>query len=155
MNIVFLDMDGVLVHHRCPHDGGTFITNGDPVCVERLARILRGANARIVLHSTWAYVDSREYLINWFRGFGIDKFLHPDFICMSTDPGKRDKAEAIDTWLSEHPDVDRYIILEDEQLYGITDARRGKLIHILAGWEKGGLQDKHVETAIKCLTYRF
>lgn len=158
MRIVFLDIDGVLVHHRCKADEGErFITNGDPRCAERLKRILDTTGAKLVIHSTWAYVDSRDYLINFLRQFGItEAYLHPDFICTSTDHGERDKVEAIDTWLANHRGkVSRFIILEDEQLYGLQDIRRGNLIHISGGWTAGGIQDKHADIAIKCLTYRF
>jgi|GEM_PF-4160897 hypothetical protein len=156
MKIVFLDMDGVLVHHRCKHRmSESFITDGDLSCVERLKRILRETGAKIVLHSTWAYVDSRDYLLDWFQQYGIyEKDFAPDWICTSTDKSKRDKPEAIDTWLKNHRDIDKYIILEDEQLYGLTDPRRGKVILIVSGWIRGGIQDVHADAAIKCLTYR-
>lgn len=75
MNIVFLDIDGVLAlpQNRLSvvHDGITF----DLVAVERLRHILRHTNSQIVVTSDWRLGRSVEDLKRLFYHYGLSKYI--------------------------------------------------------------------------------
>lgn len=75
LNIVFLDIDGVLAlpQNRLSvvHDGITF----DLVAVERLRHILRHTNSQIVVTSDWRLGRSVEDLKRLFYHYGLSKYI--------------------------------------------------------------------------------
>lgn len=125
MKVVFLDFDGVL---------NTGFGPGHPILVGRLNRITRQTGAVIVVHSSWRTTRSvdqlRTILASWgVRGPVVDKCPSPlNYQQTPTDiwVGEESWADfkrgilsdherciAIQRWLNDHPEVERYVILDD------------------------------------------
>lgn len=119
--VIFLDVDGVLNHR------GVFVPgNPDPICPDAAARLLKLAGSirgtAIVMSSTWRLggLDSRH--MRKVCAAGILTYLHDDWrttslpyrllgLKMLDEPRRgREIAE----WLSRHPEVANYVILDDD-----------------------------------------
>jgi hypothetical protein len=138
--IIFLDFDGVIAHSRCKTHNG-IIDHFSPNCVKRVIRLAEEAGARIVVHSTWVHVDSKEHILERMTEANqyFTAYLHPDWVCNDS----RDKSVAVAIWLLNHPDVKEYLVIDDERI--------GKHPQVLisAGQFKGGIQDYHVQEGLK------
>lgn len=145
MLIIFLDFDGVLAHMRYnPSNPGGLVDEFDPRCVHRLMQLLKATQAKVVIESTWAYVDTPEHIKEVLFKGGFDlKYLHDDFLANASP--KVDKVFSVKHWLSTHTSIDGWLILDDET----CDA--GPQVKIAGGWFKGGLKDEHVDEALKIL----
>ncbi|TNE45726.1 MAG: hypothetical protein EP343_26070 [Deltaproteobacteria bacterium] len=115
MNVIFLDIDGVLNNDLCQRAGNESIC---PENVEQFNRIIRATKASIVLSSSWRLMigrsnqyktlsDLQRYLrIRGVQGTIID--TTPDLTMQNKVRGQE-----ISKWLKEHPEVAEYIILDD------------------------------------------
>jgi hypothetical protein len=144
--ILFLDLDGVLVHVQhfpSKKEGVIVVEDFDPKCVDRLNKVIETTGASVVIHSTWIWVDSKEKIFNKLEesGFKFMNKIHRDWAALD----HRDKHTAIAMWLLKHPEVKEYVVLDDEK---IGDHPQVK---IFDGWFNKGLQDTHVEELIKAL----
>lgn len=116
MKIIFLDIDGVL--NRL--DGGALATpcaDGmripwvvDLGIVSNLETFLRQAEGvRVVVTSTWRYDVSN--LSDFSRLVRISPhFFHADWRTART---KENRKHDVDTWLSTHPDVTHFTVVDD------------------------------------------
>lgn len=111
--IVFLDIDGVL--HSLY--GKEFFR---PTCMHHLDRILRTSGASVVLSSTWRNVPKKYDMVNDMlrvRGlpvvFDVTKDLNS-----KGDTGKKHVPREVEIceWLDRHPEVQRWIAIDDMQL---------------------------------------
>ena len=71
MNIIFLDIDGVMNHRG----GLTFPWKGKPFHpdhIPHLKKILDNTDAMVVLSSTWRYGKSISEIKEWFTLSGLD-----------------------------------------------------------------------------------
>jgi hypothetical protein len=115
MNIIFLDIDGVLVRYPGVKNNyqkdkrDEFGPLFHPTCVEFLEEIVHKTNAKIVISSSWKRIGI-ERLKNIFRVRGIDVDII-DIIPLYGLP----RGEEIQLWLDEHG-ADKYIILDDREL---------------------------------------
>lgn len=159
MKIVFLDFDGVI-----NRGSGRFL----PELVERLNRITRTADAHIVVHSSWRWARSVRELTNILDDAGVlgpvlDKCPSP-VVYQQTPEGlwvgeedweafkgniatNDERAIAIQRWLDEHPEVTRFVILDDCNALGHFVGTPGFLRTDM----REGLTDHHVERAIRHL----
>lgn len=112
MKIVFLDIDGVLNCRRtCIAFGGiphTTARNGraglDEVAIRLIGGIVRAAGAVVVLSSTWRkHSDWLEY------GPALDLPIIDRTPSLCGNRGTE-----IEDWLSRHPGVERYAIIDDD-----------------------------------------
>ena len=82
MNIIFLDVDGVLnsynklieIYNKTgkPHSGSNFPF--DEKCLENLKILVEETNAKIVITSTWRkYENDMEILFNELKKYDLDK----------------------------------------------------------------------------------
>ena len=79
MNIIFLDVDGVLnnlsyVMHlidNCRVRGGGYHIL-DPLCVKRLNKVLKETDANIVISSTWREMYEQDELSEYFERQGVE-----------------------------------------------------------------------------------
>lgn len=118
---IFLDIDGVMNHERWLHQAHLKNLSSpefwfDPVCVDRLNKILFETGAKLVISSSWR---SDPKLKEQFQQVGI----HSDFdrtisMWQSRQLGYTIRGEEIDHYLKEHGiDVHsrhQYIILDDD-----------------------------------------
>jgi hypothetical protein len=127
MNIIFLDIDGVLNPLTAKRDAsGRFGHRA----FENFRLILdKLPEASVVITSTWRYEYTLPEMKAYFREVGIDPHrivdMTPDLRCddgMIRHYPTRD--EEIRAWLGQHPGVEQFAILDDvgpEQMTGLED----------------------------------
>ncbi len=155
MNVIFLDIDGVL-NSQTTEDRCNGVIGIDSDKVERLARIVTKNNALLILSSSWRY--------HWWKKEKEDDEQHPlgdyldkklkEYNIKITDKlsyGGFNRGKAIRNWLKEHPEVTGFIVLDDEEF----DYREGDvwlipyLVKTSFYSNLGGLQETHVMVANK------
>ena len=145
MTVIFLDIDYVLNNSETKEHIG-HITGVDPDLLELLKKIVDILDAKIVLSSTWRTYwtpDLKNDGVNNWRGsspFRFGRYLNIKFaehgleiLDKTPDIAWWKRAEEILNWLKDHPEVDRFVILDDE------DFR----------WKKYGLE-KHWICTYRC-----
>lgn len=135
--IIFLDIDGVL------NDAPTILGTGNDLPtmehLECLKQIVDATGAEIVLSSSWRLYKRYTKDVN----IALKKVnLH--LIDVTEELKERD--EEIREWLERHPEVEQYLILDDEDVF----TEELKEHHILTSFYEG-LLTKHVEKAINIL----
>ena len=181
INVIFLDIDGVLNGYNFWNLLGWNIIskfNSDKLKswyrditepfgvherkVKRLAKIVHNTmNTKVVISSCWRF-GLQSNNLSYAQGKLLDLFDKYDIKIYGYTPrsesGKRD--EEIKAWLSKHKEVNKFIILDDEnfdlqcfmekELIQTSSVPRGR--HIKGKWyENTGLKRKHVRQAIKML----
>ena len=133
MKVIFLDIDGVInsgdnmrALHRLKVNhgiGDSFDLYGqlfDDRCVNYLDLIVRETGAKIVISSTWRRGGLLKMQRMWdargLPGEVID--ITPQSACSEMveryyQPGA-DRGYEIQQWLDEHPEVEAYVILDDD-----------------------------------------
>lgn len=149
MKVIFLDIDGVLNSERWfvqRHIGGARIVvvsreDGqiDPECVERLNRLTEVTGAVLVISSTWR-IGGMDWLVPLLRRKGVAAEIIGRTPDLNTVRGHE-----IGHWLSEHPEVGSYVILDDTSDMGALAQRLVKV-----SWQTG-LTDGDVERATAML----
>lgn len=118
MKVIFLDIDGVLNHEehfRWLHESGEATplqsqypwSEFSPVSCKLLKEVIDETDAQIVVSSSWR-LDGLAKINKLFRFFGLPNAIDVT-PCLNTARGIE-----IDKWLSEHPEVDKYVILDDD-----------------------------------------
>lgn len=144
LKIVFLDIDGVL---NCKTDFNKRVSCGKCLGmdkVDRLRTLLKLTGAKVVLSSTWRrYEDHCKYL----RRHGVN-FIDSTPLSVKESWGGNyvRRGMEIDVWLKQHPEVHRYVILDDDSDMLKHQAK----FFVQTSWETG-LQDDHIEVAAKIL----
>lgn len=156
MRVLFLDIDGVLNHHgvyqECSKRKGKTIPCDwvDPTRVALLNEICERTGAVVVISSSW-----REYLGGWptvqevlvqrgFTGQVVDHtIMLRDRMRLNWLSGTR--WDEINYWLTWHPEVTQWVVLEDALIDGIPPER---LIHTNL---TTGLTREGVERAVTIL----
>lgn len=181
INVIFLDIDGVLNGYNFWNLLGWNIIskfNSDRLKdwyrditepfgvherkVKRLAKIIHNTmNTKVVISSCWRF-GLQSNNLSYAQGKLLDLFDKYDIKIYGYTPrsesGKRD--EEIKAWLSKHKEVNKFIILDDEnfdlqcfmekELIQTSSVPRGRMIK--GRWyENTGLKNKHVRQAIKIL----
>lgn len=111
MKVLFLDIDGVLNSHRTAYAFGGFPFDVekhrhrfDEVAIALVRNVVTAAGAQIVLSSSWRNDKDWERI---GPGLGLTIMDRTP-----TLPGKR--GEEIAVWLQAHPEVESYVILDDD-----------------------------------------
>lgn len=151
MKVIFLDVDGVLNEDTTPARTKSRVIFIDPEKLLRLKRIVEVTGAKIVLSSTWRYDrDDARYngdfleLQKAFHNVGLTFYSFTPVDAIGIRRGMEIKA-----WLGMHPEVDRYIVLDDE-LFDFEE--RGLLPRLIkTDFVDGGLTEAHVQEAIDML----
>jgi len=136
MKVVFLDIDGVLNDAITTMD----LLDDKPKKehLECLKAIIDATDAKIVLSSTWRlFPSARNDVKNALRNVGLE------FIDKTKE--LRDRASEIKEWLSRHPEVEKFVILDDEEISGKFPD------NLVQTTFYRGLLPEHVEKAIKIL----
>ena len=172
MKILFLDMDGVLnseesfVANHHAREEERFKRNDasvafakefcwplghiSPPLVERLNKIVENTHCKIVLSSSWRIICSIEELRGWLTQKG---FVYADRLIDKTGQNSKDaRGGEIQDWLDAHPEVTKYVILDDdsEDIIGsyTTKKHPNNFVHVPFKW---GLQDEHIIQVIEIL----
>lgn len=143
-SIIFLDIDGVLnslAFIKEPSFTGGLV-GIDPKAVAHLNRLVEATEACIVISSTWRILDSLKSIRRDIRNAGGSAYIQ---IIDKTPTGGPFRGNEIQRWLDAHPNITNFIILDDD-----SDMEHLTPYLIQTNWETG-LQDKHVEAAIKML----
>ncbi len=139
MKVIFLDVDGVLNRrstHTLSPSGCMFV---EDILVATLASLVRQTEAQLVLSSTWrkGYFDIRDGRLDTSDAEDYDALvgalLYAGLAIRDHTPLRKpkDRAAEITRFLADHPEVDSYVILDDEAVAGFgdrqvkTDPRRG------------------------------
>ena len=136
--VIFLDIDGVL------NDGFTILGTGKDFPtrdhLDCLKQIVDGTGAEIVLSSSWRfYAQYRNDVKNALRNVDLK------FIDYTKELPKGRDAE-IREWLLRHPEVDKYLILDDLNEFS-DELKEHQVLTAFAT----GLLPEHVQKAIDIL----
>ena len=169
MNIIFLDIDGVLnnkdtfiVQEEHFLKTGESLVEIEPIMISRLAKIVKETDSQIVLSSSWRYGWDPEYekcsshckkLISSLDEYGLRIFDKTPVIKNGL------RQDEIRCWLARHADVDNFVILDDEtsflmdfvgtRLVKTNCIPDGVILQDIA--DATGLMDEHVKRAIEIL----
>lgn len=168
MKVIFLDIDGVLnnqqtfqsryEHHQST---GEWLLEIDETMVARLTNIVKETNAKIVLSSSWRTgfsYDTCEPLGEQARGL-VDILNKYSLSIYSRTGNGKDRTDEIEEWLQTHKDIDTFVILDDDS-YDLQKFIGRELVKTSFTAPKEmvkdmndctGLQDEHVERAIRIL----
>jgi hypothetical protein len=116
MKAIFLDIDGVLNNLESLRFPRTKVncsrpsfSAAHPSCIQALNRIIKFTDARIVVSSTWRGIGL-EVLFEVFHQWGITGMTigYTPLWDRSFERG-----DEIANWLSKHPEVESFVILDD------------------------------------------
>ena len=145
MRVIFLDFDGVI---RIPPDGEWIQQPPSEFCQSRmklLATVCRQADAQIVISSDWRHMESVDTNTDNLLPY-LARFMHADWATPITGHRWNEVAR----WLTQHPEVTHYAILEDFEPHfdGCPPAMRGRIV-----WcnNRHGLLPKHAGRIIELL----
>lgn len=152
MKAIFLDIDGVLNCQTTKDYCGLWLGIDDDK-IKRLHQIADTTSAQIVLTSTWKYDwyrvekekqdDLANYLDRKLAAEGLE-------ILDKTEDLWSDRGAGILRWVKAHQ-VESFVILDDEPFDYAEQNLLNRVIGTIEGNDNGGLQDEHVEKAIKIL----
>jgi len=158
MNIIFLDIDGVLntpnysVQAYAMHTktNGWFKSRDefgvlfDPVAVACLEFLAHETNSKVVVSSTWRR-SGLQVMKDMFKLRGIDVDIIDVTPILNTQRG-----EEIEQWLSENDHITNYVILDDDTDF--TDHQRNN--HFVCTEGKYGFDHNAMVKALKILLNR-
>lgn len=158
MKVIFLDIDGVLNHEN--HYKWLMETD-EPTPLQRfypysefnpesctiLNKIIEETDAKIVLSSSWR-LDGINKMNSLFKYFGLPR-IYDITPSLCNKFGSLCRGKEIDAWLSEHPEVTKYVILDDD-----TDMEEHQLpFFIKTNPYKDGLNEEVKNKCIKILNF--
>lgn len=111
--VIFLDIDGVLTSWRAffaLQEEGDLWQEFDPVGVALLLRIVTTFDYKIVISSSWR-ISAEKMLIKHLCKHNLHLHLHKDW--KTPQKFSAERGQEIDLWLQMHPEVNKYIILDD------------------------------------------
>lgn len=146
--IIFLDIDGCLNHYfwyisKKPIENlVSFDEDLDPACIERINKLCSETNAKVVISSDWR-IDS--YYKERLERAGLQNIIgHTPITVFNIFKGGKNcsRGEEIATWLSNHPEVTNYVIIDDR-----TDFLEEQIIHYVHINPHFGLTDEDIDNA--------
>lgn len=151
MRVLFLDFDGVLNSHGFLRDHrGEDEPLLDPCCMAHLRDIIEQTDARIVLTTSWrrhwsaektALGDIGQHIDNTFAEYGLTVFD-------KTPDEHTRREENIRAYLTAHPDITTYAVLDDAFLE--ADIVEGHFVRTSS--LRGGLNADAAQATIGLLT---
>lgn len=150
MNIIFLDIDGVL-NCRTTQDriDNTNIVGIESNKVKLLSTIVNETNSTIILTSTWKFDWDKNKNPNYIGDY-LDKKLY-EYELIITDKTidySYDRGTGIHKYLNEHSNIDNYVILDDSLF---EDYDNILLEHLVLTDFRIGLIEEDVLKAIEIL----
>lgn len=162
MRIIFLDIDGVL------NSNAFFDTNPDNVeidntFVERLVKLYNTyPDTKIVLSSYWRYLSannkSKQYFYSKMKENNLDVIDETPLSYPGTTQFINNRPIEIKLWLNDHPEIKKWVSIEDDFLYEHYEKECGKQFanHLVTtlfygNTDNEGLTEDAVNKAIKIL----
>jgi hypothetical protein len=127
MKIIFQDIDGPLIPMRMyyrgsrPHNGSSFIY--DPVAVDMLRSICERTGAKVVFN-TMHNENPADVMMYQAQVNNMPDIMYKEDPITSFDDLLRGRLYAIEQWLTRHPDVDDWIVIDD------ADINTDKLVQV-------------------------
>lgn len=114
--VIFLDIDGVLNDATTDVRTPCYCMGIDTEKVKILREIVEETGAEIVLTSTWKsewdiLLENRSA-----DGLYLDRILAAENLQIfdKTEDKVRDRGQGIRNWLAQHPEVEKWVVLDDE-----------------------------------------
>lgn len=154
MKVIFLDFDGVITTHSTKWNIGLEY-------VKRIKKICDETGAKLVISSTWQIYrqegESREERVkNWLNGILMKEYngaIKKFFTEYTYDMSGRFYGEFgnvrgsdIKSWLVRNPNVDKYVIIDDE-----SDMLDEQMFNFVQTDMAFGIQDREVKLCIDIL----
>lgn len=144
MNVIFLDIDGVLNSHL------SFVLEGPEHHLSKMnCNFFREAidsipDLKIVISSSWrGHGKDRDDFLQFVKNIAdyslfepIVPFLHDDY---ATKRLWKKRGSEIEEWLSRHPEVTNYICLDDD-----SDFKKGQNLLLIDGDIGFSFRDVHI-----------
>ena len=144
--VVFLDIDETVGNSRAQDGIGQWL---DPVAMGLLRKIVVTAGAKIVVTSTWRSSAIRCHQA--FHDHDLLDYIWSPIIGGPGDwrvlPDNTSRSHNISQWLADHPQVARWVILDDS-LSDLTPYQLQRLVHVDFVF---GLSSHNVVQALKIL----
>jgi hypothetical protein len=108
MKVIFLDVDGVLNDWDTPALSKYLWYKES--CMKQLQLLVKNTGAKIVVSSTWKYSEElMTKLKNVLEKYGLSVY--------DVTPDLSDKPPEIRAYLEVHPEVENYVILDDDDFF--------------------------------------
>jgi hypothetical protein len=118
----------------------------DPVCVGYLNQIIEASNASVVVSSSWRFCHSFDGMQKLLEYHGFKGQLI-DITPVNVKRANKMRGHEIQAWLDLHPEVDRFVILDDDNdmlhldcylvktdlSIGLTQEDAGRALSVLRG----------------------
>jgi len=158
--VLFLDVDGVLNNEGVFSDRRFGFLPIDNLCVERLHRVVRETECSIVLSSAWRGSDwherklEAEFVFECYFG----ELPHAERINVRHEDGSTKRLSGADyngrgseiaEWLSRHPEVKQYAIVDDD-----GDMLPDQMERFVQTTFETGLSNQHADQLIATLRAR-
>lgn len=114
MKIVFLDFDGVinsLIWHKNHYNEWEIKYLANEQAIQWVSEFCEKYDYKIVISSTWRY-DGLDDCIKYLKGYGLRDNI--DIIDITPILHGKQRGDEITEWLNNHPEVERYLIFDDD-----------------------------------------
>lgn len=111
MNILFLDIDGVLCtrrSHLSQFKLSGMMEAWDLTGVQFIKNFCKEYKYTLVISSSWRHDEERT--LDFLKHHGLQKFLHADW---RTGQERTKRGIEVKEWLEAHPNTFKYFILDD------------------------------------------
>lgn len=89
----------------------------DPCAVAMLNKIIEITNAVVVISSSWKGIVDKDGIEKLFELNGLNATIHEDWYTPMVSFQHR-RAEEILAWIEDHPEVDKWIAIDDDKSIG-------------------------------------
>jgi len=113
MNVIFLDIDGVMVTGRVMTSFHGVFPPFDRACVACLNNLIERTGARIVISSTWRWAHPKHIDLHaYLKEQGVKGEIE-DMTPRET-ANSRGRGDDILAWLKSRKDIESFVILDDD-----------------------------------------
>ena len=145
MKVIFLDCDGVINSRRTVlalGDCRPHVKDVDPIAIKLIGWIVNETGAKIVISSTWRMF----YPLGWFTAMFKEFGQHHVEVIDKTPRDGTIRGNEIADWLSAHPEVLNYVIIDDD-----ADMLEEQFPNFVRTSGRDGLLVDHAHRAVEIL----
>lgn len=141
MKIIFLDIDGVITSAR------TGWVNWDPFATTFVKWCCEKSDTKIVISSTWRCNRDRKFFTDIFG----ENAIHEDWRTPwdLSDMTMNCRGDEIQKWLTNHPEIEDYVIIDDED-----DMLERQVSHLMLTNSYNGMMFDDYEKLRKMLNFK-